>query len=453
MEQDQIIILGGGESGVGSAILAKKMGLTVFLSDSGNLSKKYKDILLAYYIPFEEGQHSIDRILNAKEIIKSPGIPRSSELVQKAIQASIPVIGELEFASRYTQAKLIGITGSNGKTTTSLLTYHILRNAGLKVGLAGNIGNSFARQVAEEEFDVYVLEISSFQLEDQFHFRADISILLNITPDHLDRYEYSLEKYADAKFRIALNQRPQDYFIYCYDDPVTMKEMGKHPINAQCLAFSQTLNCGTPNSNSTIISCIQEKQIHINTQPNPFSMSIFDLSLEGKHNIYNTMAAGICAKILDISNESIRESMSNFKNIAHRLEPVAKVQGIEFINDSKATNVNSVWYALETMNTPVIWIAGGVDKGNDYSMLLPLIRQKVKAIVCLGKDNHKIHEAFENEVEMIVNAFSAKEAVTMAYHLGKKGDTVLLSPACASFDLFKNYEDRGNQFKEAVKEL
>jgi UDP-N-acetylmuramoylalanine--D-glutamate ligase len=457
MDQKEVIVLGGGESGVGAAILAQKVGLPVFLSDAGILSDHYKTILDQNSIAFEEGGHTWERILEAKEIIKSPGIPRNSEFIQKAISRSIPVIGELEFASRYTSAKLIAITGSNGKTTTSLLTYHILKNAGLKVGLGGNIGRSFAGLVAEDmdsksPYDYYVLEISSFQLEDQFAFKAHIAILLNITPDHLDRYEYSLEKYAATKFRIIQNLVAEDAFIYCADDPVTMREIERHTLFAQKHPFtlSERSKEAVKLDNHTYIS---NNQIIINTHHKSFTMSIFDLSLEGKHNIYNTMAAGICAKLLDISNLSIRESMGNFKNIPHRLESVAKVQGIEFINDSKATNVNSVWYALETMHNPVIWIAGGVDKGNDYSMLLKLVRQKVKAIVCLGKDTQKLYSAFENEVEIMVNAFSAKEAVTIAYHLGKKGDTVLLSPACASFDLFNNYEDRGNQFKEAVMEL
>jgi UDP-N-acetylmuramoylalanine--D-glutamate ligase len=404
--------------------------------------------------------------MEAREIIKSPGIPRYAPLIKKALEASIPVIGELEFASRFTSAKIIGITGSNGKTTTSLLTYHILKNAGLNVGLGGNIGKSFARQVAELDYEYYVLEISSFQLEDMFQFKAHIAILLNITPDHLDRYEYSLDKYARTKLRIIQNQTSQDAFIYCADDPETIKVLGNLVLPSRAYPFSQDplIEASVPGKPSNSLegkmasemepfAFLQKNQIIINSPINPFHMSIFDLSLEGKHNVYNTMAAGICAKILDLSNDTLRESMGNFKNTAHRLESVAKVQGIEFINDSKATNVNSVWYALETMHTPVIWIAGGVDKGNDYSMLRDLVRQKVKAIVCLGKDNHKIYEAFENEVEIMVNAFSAKEAVSLAYHLGQKGDTVLLSPACASFDLFKNYEDRGNQFKAAVKEL
>lgn len=467
MESNLLVILGGGESGVGSALLAKKIGIPVFLSDSGLLSEKYKDELERNQISFEQGGHSLEKILEAKEVIKSPGIARYSPLIKKILEASIPVIGELEFASRYTKAKIIGITGSNGKTTTSLLTYHVLRQGGLNVGLAGNIGTSFARQVAENTHDIYVLEISSFQLEDLFQFKADISILLNITPDHLDRYEYSMDRYAEAKFRITQNQTEKDAFIYCSDDPVTLHNLSTHALIVPKYAFSidntDVFGEEMPNEEQkplaelmyekSIVAYLYQEEINIQIKPNPFHMSIFDLSLEGKHNLYNTMAAGICAKLLDISNDSLRASMGNFKNIAHRLESVAKVQGIEFINDSKATNVNSVWYALETMNTPVIWIAGGVDKGNDYKMLLPLVRQKVKAIVCLGRDNSKLYETFENEVEIMVNAFSAHEAVNLAYHLGKKGDTVLLSPACASFDLFQNYEDRGNQFKAAVKEL
>ncbi len=447
----ELIVLGGGESGVGSAILAKKVGYQVFLSDSGKLSDDYKNILVQNEISFEEGNHTEDRILISELIIKSPGIPRSTELITKAISLKIPVIGEIEFASRYTKAKIIAITGSNGKTTTTLLTYHILKNAGLQVGLAGNIGSSFAKQVAENEYEYYVLEMSSFQLEDCFDFRPHMSVILNITPDHLDRYAYNIHLYAAAKFRIIKNQQPADAFIYCMDDPQTNLERDKYPTNAKIYGFTLKENAGEGKS-----AYIQDNQIFINISNNlnnQFYMSILELSLEGKHNIYNNMAAGIVAKLLDISNLTIRESLGNFKNYPHRLESVAKVQGIEFINDSKATNVNSVWYALETMNNPVVWIAGGVDKGNDYSMLLPMVKEKVKAIVCLGKNNQKIHEAFENEVEIIVNAFSAKEAVNLAYHLAKKGDTVLLSPACSSFDLFNNYEDRGDQFKAAVKEL
>jgi len=355
MENELRIILGGGESGVGSAILARKQGIPVFLSDAGLISQAYKDVLIGQNIPFEEGGHSLEKILEAREIIKSPGIPRYAPLIQKALERSIPVIGELEFASRFTKAFLIGITGSNGKTTTSLLTYHILKNAGLNVGLGGNIGKSFARQVAENEFDYYVLEISSFQLEDMFEFKANLAILLNITPDHLDRYEYSLAKYAQAKFRILQNQTPEDAFIYCADDPETIKGLETQVVRAKKFPFSQnTLEKESKGLGSPIppYAYLENNILIINSPSNPFNMSIFDLSLEGKHNIYNTMAAGICAKILDLSNDTIRESMGNFKNTAHRLESVAKVQGIEFINDSKATNVNSVWYALETMNTP-----------------------------------------------------------------------------------------------------
>jgi len=462
MKTELLVILGGGESGVGTALLAKKKGIPVFLSDSGMLSDVYRNILLKNEIPFEEGGHSMEKILQASEIVKSPGIPRYAPLVVKALENSIPVIGELEFAGRFTKAKILAITGSNGKTTTSLLTYHILQHAGFKVGLAGNIGQSFARQVAEEDFDYYVLEVSSFQLEDMFQFRAHIAVLLNISPDHLDRYQYSLEKYAEAKFRIIQNQEKNDAFIYLADDVEIQRGLLRHTIIAKQYPFSlgdsdqETKKipgmASAPEGEVKPVAYLENNHIIIQVQ-NQFKMSIFELSLEGKHNMYNTMAAGICGKLLDITNDTIRESMGNFKNTAHRLESAGRIQGIEFINDSKATNVNSVWYALETMNSPVIWIAGGVDKGNDYSMLTELVRQKVKAIVCLGKDNHKLHEAFENEVEIMVNAFSAKEAVSLAYHLGKKGDIVLLSPACASFDLFKNYEDRGNQFKAAVKEL
>jgi UDP-N-acetylmuramoylalanine--D-glutamate ligase len=386
------------------------------------------------------------KILAASEVIKSPGIPEKAPIVKKLREKGIPVISEIEFAGRYTDAKIIGITGSNGKTTTTSLTYHILKNAGLNVGLAGNIGKSFAYQVATEKFETYVLELSSFMLDDMCRFKTDIAVLLNITPDHLDRYEYKMENYAASKFRIAQNQTASDYFIYCADDPETIKGMETRSFSAQLVPFSIQHKVASG-------AYLEENQIIINTHQHQFHMSIAELALQGKHNVYNSMASGIVAKLLDLTDPVLRESMGNFKNIEHRLESVGNISGISFINDSKATNVNSTWYALESMTSDVVLILGGVDKGNDYSMLRDLVRQKVKAIVCLGKDNKPIHEAFDNDVEIIVNTRTAQEAAQVAYHLASKGDTVLLSPACASFDLFKNYEDRGNQFKAAVKEL
>ncbi len=443
---NRLVVLGAAESGVGAAYLAQQQGYDVFVSDFGAIADHYKQQLQNWNIPFEENQHTEAEILKAVEIVKSPGIPEKAPIVKKVKENNIPVISEIEFAGRYTNAKIIGITGSNGKTTTTALTYHILRNAGLNVGLAGNIGKSFAYQVATEKFDCYVLELSSFMLDDMYKFKVDIGVLLNITPDHLDRYEYKFENYAASKFRITQNQTVNDYFIYCADDPETIKGMEERKFEAQQLPFSI--------KKKTIPGAYLDKDnIVINIHKEQFKMSINDLALQGKHNLYNSMASGIVAKLLEIRSDSLRESMGTFRNIEHRLEFVAKISGISFINDSKATNVNSTWYALESMTTDVVLILGGVDKGNDYSMLKDLVKNKVKAIVCLGKDNRRIHDAFEDDVEIIVNTFSAQEAAQVAYHLAKKGDTVLLSPACASFDLFKNYEDRGRQFKQAVKEL
>ena len=441
-----IVILGAGESGVGAAYLAQQQGYDVFVSDFGAIADNYKQQLTDWKIRFEENKHTEEEILKAEEVIKSPGIPEKAPIVKKLREKNIPVISEIEFAGRYTHAKIIGITGSNGKTTTVSLTYHILKSAGLNVGLAGNIGKSFAYQVATEKFDIYVLELSSFMLDDMYSFKSDIAVLLNITPDHLDRYEYKMENYAASKFRVALNQTADDYFIYCADDPETIKGMAERSFAALQLPFSiqKKIEPG---------AYLEKDNIVINTHQQHFEMSITELALQGKHNIYNSMASGIVAKVLELRNPVIRESMGNFKSIEHRLESVGKISGISFINDSKATNVNSTWYALESMTSDVILILGGVDKGNDYSMLKSLVKQKVKAIVCLGKDNKRIHDAFEDVVEIIVNTYSAQEAAQVAYHLATKGDTVLLSPACASFDLFKNYEDRGRQFKQAVKEL
>ncbi|SEP38957.1 UDP-N-acetylmuramoyl-L-alanine--D-glutamate ligase [Mucilaginibacter sp. OK283] len=441
-----IVVLGAGESGVGAAYLAQKQGYDVFVSDFGAIADKYKKQLEDWNISFEEKQHTEDLILNAVEVIKSPGIPDKAPIIKKLKEKGIPVISEIEFAGRYCNAKIIGITGSNGKTTTSSLTYHILKNGGLNVGLAGNIGKSFAYQVATENFDLYVLELSSFMLDDMFKFKVDIAVLLNITPDHLDRYDYKLENYAASKFRVTQNQTAADYFIYCADDPETIKGMANRKFDAQLLPFSieTKIEPGAYLDNDNIV---------INTNQEHFTMSIQELALQGKHNIYNSMASGIVARVLELREGTIKESMGNFKAIEHRLEFVANISGIRFINDSKATNVNSTWYALESMSTDVVLILGGVDKGNDYGMLKDLVKQKVRSIVCLGKDNKRIHDAFEDDVHVIVNTFSAQEAAQVAFHLAEKGDTVLLSPACASFDLFKNYEDRGNQFKAAVREL
>jgi UDP-N-acetylmuramoylalanine--D-glutamate ligase len=443
----RLVILGGGESGVGTAVLAQKKGYDVFLSDKGKLKEKYKDVLSKNGISWEEEQHSEALIMNADEVVKSPGIPDKAELVKALREKGVPVISEIEFAGRYTNAKKICITGSNGKTTTTLLTYHMMQKAGLNVGLAGNVGQSFAMQVAENDFDYYVLELSSFQLDGMFQFKADIAILLNITPDHLDRYDYKLENYAESKFRIIQNQTELDAFIYCIDDEITMQVLKTKNIKAKQFPFSirKKVEPG---------AYLENDQLIINTNnTNPLFMTIQELALQGKHNIYNSMAAGVAGKLVEIRKETIRESLSDFHNIDHRLEIVGNVHGIEFINDSKATNVNSTWYALESMNTPVILILGGVDKGNDYSMLNDLVKAKVKAIICLGADNKKIIKAFSGMVETILEAKSAKEAVAQSYKLGKKGDTVLLSPACASFDMFDNYEDRGTQFKQAVRAL
>lgn len=447
MEKQRIVILGAGESGIGAAMLAQKQGFDVFVSDFGAIADRYKEKLVELNVAFEEKQHTEALILNATEVIKSPGIAATVAIIVVLKKKKIPVISEIEFAKRYTTAKTICITGSNGKTTTTTLTYHILKKAGLNVGLAGNIGHSFAAQVATENFDWYVLEISSFMLDDMFQFRADIAVLLNITPDHLDRYDYKMANYAASKMRIIQNQTAEDDFIYCADDEETLKALKGAKINAKRHPFSirKKVEDGAYLEGNTI-------HININSK-DQLTMSISELALQGKHNIYNSMASGIVAKVLDIRNATIRESMGDIKNIEHRLEHVAKISGVDYINDSKATNVNSTWYALESVNSDVILIMGGVDKGNDYDMLKDLVKQKVKAIVCLGKNNKRIHEAFENDVDIIVNTFSAHEAVQVAYHLATKGNTVLLSPACASFDLFKNYEDRGNQFKMAVKEL
>jgi UDP-N-acetylmuramoylalanine--D-glutamate ligase len=442
----RIVILGAAESGVGAAILARKQGFDVFVSDLGAIKEKYKKELTDRQFDFEEGHHTEEKILNADLVIKSPGIPDKAPLIKKLKEIGVPVISEIEFAGRYTSAKKICITGSNGKTTTTLLTYHILQKAGYNVGLAGNVGQSFAWQVAEKEFDYYVIELSSFQLDGMVEFKAEIAVILNITPDHLDRYEYKMQHYIDSKFRIAQNQTADDSFIWCSDDPVLKLEMKKRKIAAKCIPFGLGL---PPAEGAGVI----DKNMIINWKQNIFTMSILDLALQGSHNTYNSMAAGIAGMAVNIRNENIRESMADFKGVEHRLERFLRVHGIEFINDSKATNINSTWYALESMSQPTVWIVGGIDKGNDYSQLTELVKKKVKAIVCLGIDNSKILAAFKHIGIDMVETQSMEDAVRSAYYLARNGDTVLLSPACASFDLFENYEDRGYQFKNAVKEL
>lgn len=442
----RLVILGGGESGVGAAILGKKVGFEVFLSDMGSIKEEYKAILSEKEIPFEEKQHTEELILNADWIIKSPGIPKKSPIIQQINERQILISSEIEFASQYTDATLIAITGSNGKTTTTSLTYHMYKKAGYSVGLAGNIGKSFAWQVAEENFDYYILEISSFQLDDIQNFKPHIAMVLNLSPDHLDRYEYTYQKYIDAKFTITKNQDPKDYFIYNEDDPMTTNWFQNHNTKAQKLPFSLHMKI-----ENGAFSDHENINFHINSDT--FKMKINELALTGKHNIANSMAAGIAGKLSKIKNDFIKQSLMDFEAVEHRLEFVLKINGINFINDSKATNVNSVYYALESMKTPVVWIVGGTDKGNDYSELIPFVQRKVKAIVCLGVDNNKIIDTFQDIVSNIVETKCMKDAVNAAYSLGSKGDSVLLSPACASFDLFKNYEDRGNQFKEEVRKL
>ena len=445
----RIVILGSGESGTGAAILAKQKGFDVFVSDSGTIPENFKSELNAHQIVFEENHHTEEKILNANEIIKSPGISDKNELVKKLKANNISVISEIEFAARYTSAKKICITGTNGKTTTTSLVYHLMQKAGLNVACGGNIGTSFARLVAEKNYDYYVLELSSFQLDDMYDFKADVAVITNITPDHLDRYDYEIQNYINSKFRITQNQTENDVLIYCADDELTLNNISKFEIKAKQIPFSflKKLAIGAFAENGIIHSSISKENL------NPFTMYINELSLRGRHNTYNSMAAAIIGQVFNIRKETIRESLSDFQNVEHRLEPAGMVGGVEFINDSKATNVNSAWYALESMEKPTIWIAGGVDKGNEYALLKEMVKEKVRIIVCMGLDNRKIHEAFGADVDMIVNTTSAKEAVHVAHKLAKAGEAVLLSPACASFDLFKNYEDRGRQFKKAVKDL
>jgi UDP-N-acetylmuramoylalanine--D-glutamate ligase len=444
---DRIVILGGGESGAGAAVLAKVQGFDVFVSDAGKIKDQYLETLKEWEIDYEEGAHSFNKILNASKIIKSPGIPEVVPVMQNVRASRIPVISETEFACAYTNAKIIAITGSNGKTTTTLLTHHILKSAGYNAGLAGNVGKSFAFEVATSSCDYYVLEISSFQLDDSYGFNPHIAVLLNITPDHLDRYSNSLEIYADSKFRITQNLKANQFFVYCADDPVIQRKLIEKTPAGLHIPFSlherKSLNAAWVEENNLIVEINKHR----------YEMMIEQLALQGKHNLYDSMAAAITAKLVDVKNTVLRESLGDFTNVPHRLESVAMVHGIEFINDSKATNVNSAWYALESFNKQIIWIAGGQDKGNDYSELNKLVKDKVKALICLGADNTKLKKAFKGVTPIIHETKDIWEAVSMAYKIGAPGDVVLLSPACASFDLFENYEDRGNQFKQAVVNL
>jgi len=442
----RIVILGGGESGVGSAVLAKKQGFDVFLSDISEIKSQYKTMLNEYEISWEEKQHTESLILNALEVIKSPGIPDKAPVIKKLHSLGIPVISEIEFAGRYTQAKMICITGSNGKTTTTMLVYHILKNAGLKVGLAGNVGQSLALQVATTTSDYYVVELSSFQLDGMTEFKADIAILLNITPDHLDRYDYNFQNYVDSKFRITQNQTEEDAFIFWENDPVILAELKKRNIHSAMYPFAIERSEKTK-------AFIEQDEMIIKTLKTLFTMPTSELALQGIHNTYNSMAAGLAASIVHVRKESIRQSLQDFQGVEHRLEYVATVKNIRFVNDSKATNVNSCWYALQSMKTPVILILGGTDKGNDYAEIQELVQQKVKGLVFLGLDNAALHTFFDGKVAVIQDAVTMEEAVKKAFEMGVGGDTVLLSPCCASFDLFDNYEDRGKQFKSRVRNL
>ena len=444
----RLVVLGGGESGVGTAILGKKKGYDVFVSDFGKIKDNYKEVLIINGIAWEEEKHTEDLILNADVVMKSPGIPeKKSAIVKKLVEKGIPVISEIEFAAPFTKAITIGITGSNGKTTTTMLTYHLLKSAGLNVGLGGNIGKSFAWQVADDNYDSYVLELSSFQLDGIIDYKPHIAIITNISPDHLDRYDYKYENYIASKFGITMNQTEEDFLIYDADDEAIAEWFKNNKTKAQLIPFSlkKTFEMG---------AFIKEKTMEVNIiNEEEFTMETETMALEGKHNMKNAMAATSVAKLMKIRNATIRESLSNFQGVEHRLEKVLKIQNVQYINDSKATNVNATFFALDSMNTPTVWIVGGVDKGNDYNELMSLVREKVKAIICLGVDNKKIIDVFGNVVDMMIEVNNMEDAVKMAQRLSEKGDTVLLSPACASFDLFENYEDRGNQFKKAVKNL
>ena len=442
----RLVVLGGGESGVGTAVLGKQKGYQVFVSDKGIIKEKYKKVLEHFEIDWEDQKHTENKILNADVIMKSPGIPDTVPLVLALKKKGIPVISEIEFATNYTNATVVGITGSNGKTTTTMLANHILKEGDLNVGMAGNIGDSYAKMVAENTFDFYVLEISSFQLDGIVDFKPHIAIITNITPDHLDRYNYEFDNYIASKFLIAKNQTSEDYLIYDADDSVIVDWLEKNPVPSKLLPFSilKELDEG---------ACLKNNKIRIHTNNNIIEMTTDALALEGKHNLKNTMAASMAAKLIGIRKQTIRESIANFQGAPHRLEKVLKIHHVQYINDSKATNVNATYYALDSMSAPTVWIVGGVDKGNDYKELMPLVREKVKAIVCLGTDNSKIKEVFGNVVDLMVETFAMEEAVKVAYKIAERGDTVLLSPACASFDLFENYEDRGEQFKQNVKLL
>lgn len=443
----RIAVLGGGESGVGAAVLAKVKQMEVWLSDAGKIADKYKARLNEYGIEWEEGGHTESKILSADEVIKSPGIPDTAPIIQKVKAKNIPVISEIEFAGRYTNAKMVCITGSNGKTTTTMLTYHILKDAGLNVGLAGNVGMSLAYQVALEKHDVYVIELSSFQLDNMYDFKANVAVIMNITPDHLDRYDYKMQNYVNAKFRILQNQTKEDSFIYWEDDPVIEEQLRHIHVEARMLPFSDHCEeglCAFKDGDTLIFDVDEERK---------FEMPVDELALKGRHNLYNSMAAGLSASLLDIKKDVIRKALSNFEAVEHRLEYVATVDGVRYINDSKATNVNSCWYALDSMTTPVVLILGGKDKGNDYSEIEEHVKNKVSAIVCMGKDNEKIKNFFAGKVPVIIDTHSVEDAVAECHRVAKKGGTVLLSPCCASFDLFKSYEDRGRQFKEQVRNL
>ncbi|MFB9110423.1 UDP-N-acetylmuramoyl-L-alanine--D-glutamate ligase [Flavobacterium gyeonganense] len=442
----RLVVLGGGESGVGTAILGKKKGYEVFVSDFGKIKESYKEVLIINKIAWEEEQHTEDLILNADVVMKSPGIPDKSPIVKKLIAGGVKVISEIEFAKPFTEALTIGITGSNGKTTTTMLTHHLLKSAGLNVGLGGNIGKSFAWQVAENKFDAYVLELSSFQLDGIIDYKPDIAIITNISPDHLDRYEYKYENYINSKFRITMNQTETDYLIYDADDEASTEWLKNNKTKAKLIPFSLTKSFDEGAS-------INNNKMEIKINQEEFTMETEYIALEGKHNMKNAMAASSVAKLMQIRNATIRESLSNFQGVEHRLEKVLKIQNVQYINDSKATNVNATFFALDSMNVPTVWIVGGVDKGNDYNELMSLVREKVKAIICLGIDNRKIIESFGNVVDIMVEVNNMNDAVKTAQRLTEKGDAVLLSPACASFDLFENYEDRGKQFKQAVHNL
>jgi UDP-N-acetylmuramoylalanine--D-glutamate ligase len=442
----RLVVLGGGESGVGTAILGKKKGYEVFLSDFGKIKNNYKEVLILNQIPWEDEKHTEDLILNADVVMKSPGIPDKSPIVKKLKEKYIPIISEIEFANKFTNVVTVGITGSNGKTTTTMLTHHLLKQGGLNVGLAGNIGKSYAWQIAENKFEAYVLELSSFQLDGVIDYKPHIAVITNISPDHLDRYNYDYSQYIEAKFRITKNQTEDDYLIYDADDEAITDWLSKNKIRAKKVPFSltKTLEEG---------AYIKDDTIYTNINNETFIMPINELSLEGKHNVKNAMAATTVAQLMRIRKATIRESLSDFQGVEHRLEKVLKIQNVQYVNDSKATNVNATFFALDSMTTPTVWIVGGVDKGNDYAELMSLVREKVKAIVCLGVDNSKIIEAFGNVVDVMVETTSMTEAVKIAQKMAEKGDTVLLSPACASFDLFESYEDRGKQFKNAVQSL